>query len=387
MNPDSKNSHVWFAAAAMVAVALVSAPGAHAQVPAEIASQLRQIGTGVCVPETAKLYKPLQPMPPYAGVTIMRDIPYAQDARTIMDVFAPEKGGGGRPVLVYVSGGAGDKKVNGPDGDPFYDNIMLWALKHGMTGVNMQRRGGFGGGGAWDDPAKDVGLVVTWIRQNIKKYKGDPNRIFLWADSAGNGPVSTYAGHPEIAGVDGAAVKGIVLMSSPNFNILPETVPQNSAATQIAATASLSPNCSRAPGEGRGGRGPAPGGAAPGPGGAAPRGVGRGGAGAPAVDPATQLARSNLAGLAKGKIAVFLAWGELDSRNILAFDYALKDALCKAGRCPATAELIKDHSHVGRCPATAELIKDHSHVSLVFSPNTADDSVTGPIFKWMKSVK
>jgi hypothetical protein len=33
------------------------------------------------------------------------------------------------------------------------------------------------------------------------------------------------------------------------------------------------------------------------------------------------------------------------------------------------------------------LIKDHSHVSLVFSPNTADDSVTGPILKWMKSVK
>jgi hypothetical protein len=33
------------------------------------------------------------------------------------------------------------------------------------------------------------------------------------------------------------------------------------------------------------------------------------------------------------------------------------------------------------------LIKDHSHVSLVFSPNTADDSVTGPILKWMKGVK
>jgi triacylglycerol lipase len=83
------------------------------------------------------------------------------------------------------------------------------------------------------------------------------------------------------------------------------------------------------------------------------------------------LARSNLPGLAKGKIAVFMGWGELDSANILSFDQALKDALCKAGRCPTTAELIKDHSHV----------------SLVFSPNTADDSVTGPILKWMKSVK
>jgi triacylglycerol lipase len=357
---------MWFTAAVVIAIALVATPKAHAQVPPEIAAQLRQIGTGVCVPETAKLYKPLQPSAPTTGVTVMRDIPYAQDPRTVMDVFAPEKGNGGRAVLVYVSGGAGDKKVNGPDGEPFYDNIMLWAVKNGMTGVNTQRRGGFGGGGAgaaWDDPAKDVGLVVAWIRQNIKKYKGNPDRIFLWADSAGNGPVSTYAGHPEIAGPDGAAVKGIVLMSAPNFNILPETVPQDSAAAAIAATASLSTNCGRPAGEGRGGRGPAPGGGRGGAG-------GRGG-GAPAVDPATQLARSNLPGLAKGKIAVFLGWGELDSRNILAFDEALKNALCKAGRCPTTAELIKDHSHV----------------SLVFSPNTADGSVTGPILKWMKSVK
>jgi len=371
MSPDWNKNDVWFAAAVVVAIALMASPAAHAQVPPGIAAKLREIGTGVCVPETAKLYKPLQPAAP-SGVTVMRDISYAQDPRTIMDVFAPEKGGGNRPVLVYVSGGGGDKRVNGPDGDPFYDNIMLWALKNGMVGVNMQRRGGFGGGAAWDEPAKDVGLVVAWIRANIKNHKGNPNRIFLWADSAGNGPVSTYAGHPEIAGADGAAVKGIVLMSSPNFNILPETVPQDSGAAQIAATANLSTNCGRPAGEGRGGRGPAPGGAAPAPGGARQGGGGgRGGAAAPAVDPATQLARSNLPGLANGKIAVFLGWGELDSSNILRFDYALKNALCKAGRCPATAELIKDHSHV----------------SLVFSPNSADNSVTGPILKWMKSVK
>jgi triacylglycerol lipase len=88
------------------------------------------------------------------------------------------------------------------------------------------------------------------------------------------------------------------------------------------------------------------------------------------VDAATQLERSNLAGLAKGKIAVFVGWGELDPPNISTFDEALKNAMCKTGKCPTTA-----------------YFKDHSHVSLVFSPNTADDSVTGPILKWIKSVK
>jgi triacylglycerol lipase len=267
--------------------------------------------------------------------------------------------------LVYVSGGGGDKKVTGPDGDPFYDNIMFWAVKNGMVGVNMQRRGGLTGGGlAWDEPAKDVGRVVAWIRQNITKYKGNPNRIFLWADSAGNVPVSTFAGHPEIAGENGAAVKGIVLMSSPNFNISPETVP---APPPNTGGGNPFGACGGAPVAARGGDGR---GAGPGRGagaGAPPRG----GGGPPApLDPATQLARSNLPGLAKGKIAVFVGWGELDPPNIMTFDETLKAALCKEGRCPTTA-----------------FFKDHSHVSLVFSPNTADNSVTGPILKWMKGVK
>src|SRR5262245_9222356 len=276
MNFQQTISNVW-RASAITAIAVVFTAAAQAQVPPDIAAQLRAIGTGVCVPETAKIYRPLQPTAPYPGVTIMRDISYAPDPRTIMDVFAPEKGGGDRPVLIYVSGGAGDKIVSGPDGDAFYDNIMLCAVKNGMTGVNMQRRGGFGGGGlAWDEPAKDVGLVVDWVRKNITKYEGNPNRIFLWADSAGNGPVSTYAAHPEISGANGAAVKGIVLMSPPNFNILPETVPQDSNAAAIAATANLSANCGRAPGEGRGGAGGR--GQAPGAGGA-DRGAGAGGRG------------------------------------------------------------------------------------------------------------
>jgi triacylglycerol lipase len=342
------------------------AAAAHAQVPPDIAAALRKIGTGVCVPETAKLYRPLQPKAPYPGVTVERDISYFSDPRTVMDVFAPEKGGGNRPVLIYVSGGGGDKLVTGPDGDAFYDNIMLWAVKNGMTGVNMQRRGGLGGGGlAWDEPAKDVGRVVDWVRANITKYKGNPNRIFLWADSAGNGPVSTYAAHTDIQGAGGASVKGIVLMSSPNFNISPETAPAPARSQNDDATArGLGINCGRAPGEGRAGGGP--------PRGGAPGNAARGGGFTPPapVDAATQLARSNLQGLAKGKIAVFLGWGELDPPNIFTFDEALKNALCKTGRCPTTA-----------------YYKDHSHVSLVFSPNTADDSVTGPILKWMKGVK
>src|SRR5262252_5539255 len=105
MDPNRKKADRWFWAVATFAIVCITVTSATAQVPPDIAAQLRQIGTGVCVPETAKLYKPLQQMPPYTGVTIKRDIPYAQDTRTVMDVFAPETGDGSRPVLVYVSGG------------------------------------------------------------------------------------------------------------------------------------------------------------------------------------------------------------------------------------------------------------------------------------------
>ena len=156
---------------------------AFAAVPPDIASQLKEMGQVVNPAGTAKLYRPLQPTPPYPGVKVERDIKYFQDDRTVLDVFAPEKGGGSRPVLIYVSGGAGNKIEPVPDGDAFYDNIMLWAVKNGMTGVNVQRRGGQGL--EWDETAKDIGRVIEWVQQNISKYKGNPNRVFIWAHSAG----------------------------------------------------------------------------------------------------------------------------------------------------------------------------------------------------------
>src|ERR1041385_2144664 len=161
----------------LIAVAVAAAGVTFAAVPPEIAKQLVTIGRGVCVPETAKVYRPLHPNPPYTGVSIVRDISFGPDPKDVLDVFSPEKGGGGRPVLIYVSGGAGNKLQGGPNGDVFYDNVMLWAVKNGMTGVNMQRHPGQ----AWDDPAKAIAMVVRWVGHNISRYKGNPDRVLMWS--------------------------------------------------------------------------------------------------------------------------------------------------------------------------------------------------------------
>ena len=73
----------------------------------------------------------------------------------------------------------------------------------------MQRRPG----DAWDDPAKDIAKVVQWIGDNIATYQGNPSRVFLWAQSAGNVPTGTYVGHPEFHGPKGVGLKGVVFMS------------------------------------------------------------------------------------------------------------------------------------------------------------------------------
>jgi hypothetical protein len=286
----------------------------------------------------------------------------------VLDVFSPEKGGGNRPVLIYESGGAGNKIQGGPNGDVFYDNIMAWAVKNGMTGVNVQRKAG---DPAWDGPAKDVAMVVKWVHENIAKYKGNPNRVFIWSQSAGNIPVSTYLGHAELYPAFGVGVKGAVLMSPPSFDIAP-VVPLAPAGGRGGFGACGGPPVAGAPAAGArggGGRGDGKGG---GDGKAAAKGgdgKGKGG-GRGQVDPETQLARSNLPGLMKLKIPFFLASAELDPPGMTEFNETLKEQFCKAGHCP-----------------TVMVFKDHSHISEVMSPYTADDSVTGPILKWMKSVK
>ena len=334
-------------------ITMIVAGVAAAAVPPDVAKELVNIGRGVCVPETAQVYRPLHANPPYPDVLIGRDIAFGPDPKNVVDIFAAKNGGKSRPVLIYVSGGAGNKQQGGPNGDVFYDNIMLWAVKNGMVGVNMQRRPGQ----TWDDPAKDVAIAVFWVGQNIAKYKGNPGRMFIWAQSAGNVPVSTYIGHPEFYGPKGVGVKGVVFMSPPAFNILPATAPpvQGGGGGFGACGQPNGQPAAATPAKGPGG-----------PGGGKGDGKGRGAQ----PDAATQLSRSNLPGLVNSKVPFFVSVAELDPPNIIGFAETLKDQLCKAGKCP-----------------TYTVFKDHSHISEVMSPDTADDSVTGPILKWMKSVK
>ena len=366
---------------------------AAAQVPPDIEAGLKKIGQIVDPACTAKFYRPLMPKNDYntywpvgasepagiaqlyPGVALARDVSFGKNPKDLVDIFSPEKGGGNRTVLIYVPGGQGNKiEQQAREGNAFYDNIGRWAVKNDMVGVTMQRHPGAN----WDDGGKDISTMIQWLEANIAKYKGNPDRMFIWAHSAGNGPLGVYIGHPEIHGAKGPGVKGAIFMSG---NPVPgiggnegrggrgdRGAPAGTAANPLAGAGST---CGIAQGAGVG----ANAGAISGPssvsaGGAAPP---RGGA--QPVDAATQAARSNLPGFKSTKVAIVLARAELDpgvTGAMAASDIALHDELCKAGQ---------EH-----CP-TMLYLKGESHMSEVFSIDTPDKTVSGPILAWMKKVK
>ncbi len=318
-------------AAALVAAALVAcqAPGAggpaapigsatatRSQVPPAIAARLRQIGPVVNPPETAKLYAGMQAREPYVGVRVLRDIRYGPNARHRLDLFVPTAGAGVRPVLVFVHGGAfirGDKRTGT---SPFYDNVMLWAVNHGMIGVNMTYR--LAPANSWPAAQEDIRDALRWVREQIGQHGGDPARVFLSGHSAGAAHVAQYLGHDRFHVAPGGGVAGAVLLSG------------------IFDTATAEPNPPLKAYFG--------------------------------ADPARYAERSALPGLLRVPARLFVAYAELDPADFHRQAEQLRDALCRAGRCPTFVKLA-----------------EHSHMSEIYAINTADEVLTDAMQAFLSS--
>ena len=301
------------------ALAALCATAAIAQTPAEladIAAKVRALGPVIDPPNTAKLYAPFQQKEPYAGVQALRDLKYGTDDKQALDLFAPQPmTGGARPVLIFVRGGAfvaADKRA---PGSPFYDHVMLWAVKNGMIGVNINYR--LAPGNPWPAGAEDVGAALRWVAQNIAPYGGDPARVFLMGHSTGAVHVASYAAHPEFYGPTGLGLVGLILVSGVyDLTAFPIGPPEKAYFGE---------------------------------------------------DPKLYAERSSLAGLVKLQVPMFVAHGEVDPPSFVPQAAALKDALCKEGRCPREVTL-----------------PGHSHMSEVYAINTTDKSLTDPLAAFIK---
>lgn len=257
--------------------------------------KLLELGRVIDPPKTAALFAPLQQKEPYQGVKTERDVKYGPADRNLLDIFVPETAASRRPVLIYIHAGAfvGGNKRRTPT-SPFYDNIMLWAVKNGFVGVNATYR--LAPQAPWPAGAEDMATVIRWVTDNIGQRGGDPTRIYLMGHSAGAVHVASYVSHPEFHKVKGGGLAGAILVSG-----IYDLTAMALADGQRAYFGD---------------------------------------------DPARYAERSSLQGLATTDIPLMLAVAELDPEGfVLQFDRA-KQASCRRASGCARALMLLQHSHM-----------------------------------------
>ncbi|MCA6092863.1 carboxylesterase family protein [Streptomyces sp. SCA3-4] len=119
---------------------------------------------------------------------------------------APEPGAG-LPVLVWIHGGA---YVIGMSGLPEYDGGRL-ARDGGAVVVTFNYRVGIEGFAQIEGAPANRGLLdqvaaLEWVRDNVRGFGGDPERVTVFGQSAGGGSVAALLAMPRAAGLFHRAV-------------------------------------------------------------------------------------------------------------------------------------------------------------------------------------
>jgi len=135
-----------------------------------------------------------------------------------LNVWTPAKAGkkdgladgGKRPVMFYIHGGAYN---GGSGGHPWYDGTKL-AKRGDVVVVTVNHRlNAFGYlylARLFNDPGVadsgnagqlDLVLALQWVRDNIARFGGDPDRVMLFGQSGGGAKIATLMAMPAAKGL------------------------------------------------------------------------------------------------------------------------------------------------------------------------------------------
>jgi para-nitrobenzyl esterase len=131
-----------------------------------------------------------------------------------LNVVTPESPAGGRlPVMVFVHGGG---YILGTSATPLYDGAAL--ARRGCVYVSVNYR--LGALGCLDLSSlstaditfesnlflRDLVLALSWVRDNIAEFGGDPENVTLFGESAGAHAVATMLAVPAAEGLFAQAI-------------------------------------------------------------------------------------------------------------------------------------------------------------------------------------
>ncbi|MFF0494237.1 carboxylesterase/lipase family protein [Nocardia sp. NPDC004068] len=105
------------------------------------------------------------------------------------------------PVMVWIHGGA---YLEGGSANPDHDGTALAAS--GVVLVSIDYRVGWEGFAHLDGAPDNRGILdqiaaLTWVRDNIAEFGGDPGRVTVFGQSAGAGCIAALLAMPKAAGL------------------------------------------------------------------------------------------------------------------------------------------------------------------------------------------
>jgi len=114
-----------------------------------------------------------------------------------LNVWTPALDAGRRPVMVYLHGGA---HAHGSGSDPLYDggnlvrrgDVVVVTLNHRLAAMGYAYLAGLGGPAESGNVGNlDIILALTWVRDNIARFGGNPDRVMIFGQSGGGAKVVT----------------------------------------------------------------------------------------------------------------------------------------------------------------------------------------------------
>ena len=179
--------------------------------PADVARQLADLkSAGNANAETYKVYASQPRIYEASEIKVAKNIAYGPHERQQIDVHTATLRRSPRPVpmiAVFHGGGLiGGSRANTTTVADYFASI-------GFVGVNAGYR--LAPDSKWPEGARDVGAVVTWLRDHAKEYGGDPNQIFVVGVSTGSLHAATYVFRPELLPPGTARAAGAILVSGP----------------------------------------------------------------------------------------------------------------------------------------------------------------------------
>jgi para-nitrobenzyl esterase len=151
---------------------------------------------------------PTVPGPPYPRplAELLMDPVIAGDESLNVNVWTPDPGAAGLPVMVWIHGGA---FVNGTNAIPTYDGRAF--ARDGVVLVSMNYRLGVSGFALLPDAPANLGIrdqlaALAWVQDNIAAFGGDPGNVTIFGESAGAMSVTTLMAVAGGSGLFGKAI-------------------------------------------------------------------------------------------------------------------------------------------------------------------------------------